>query len=339
MNRRVLIVTNTQDLHADIVQSKLMDRGADPFRIDLDQFPKDFSVDLAYGPSGQHGTLRHLPSGDEIALSQIAATWVRKSAKFGFVSDDLGAQEQAFAQAETEHLFLGLLHSLDCFWMSHPKATRAASWKGEQLQRAVRMGFKVPRTLMSNDPGAVRRFQSTLDGPMVFKTMSSPSLSAHEVEPEQRAYRGLPTTLITDELMEGIESVRETPCQFQEHVAKDHELRVTVIGKRAFAARIHSQLDSRTALDFRDYSVEIPYEAATLPAELEARCVAFVRSYGLEFGAMDLIVTPQDEIVFLENNPGGQFLFVEQLVPELRMTDAVADLLSHATARERCLAD
>ncbi|MBA2237872.1 MAG: hypothetical protein H0W24_04115 [Lysobacter sp.] len=339
MDRRVLIVTNAQDLHADIVQSKLRDRDANPFRIDLDRFPRDYSVGLAYGSSGLDGSLRHLPSGDEIALSQVAATWVRKSAKFAFISEDLGAQEKAFAQAETEHLFLGLLHSLDCFWMSHPKATRSASWKGEQLQRAARMGFRVPRTLMSNDPQAVRRFRESLDGPIVFKTMSSPSLSAHEVEPEQRAYRGLPTTLVTDELMAGIESVRESPCQFQEHVAKKHELRVTVIGDRTFAARIHSQLDSRTALDFRDYSVEIPYEAATLPADLEARCIAFVRSYGLQFGAIDLIVTPRDEIVFLENNPVGQFLFVEQLVPELRMTDAVADLLSHATARERCLAD
>ncbi len=42
---------------------------------------------------------------------------------------------------------------------------------------------------------------------------------------------------------------------------------------------------------------------------------------------MDIIVTPEDEFVFLENNPGGQFLFVEQLVPELKMMDTLANCL------------
>ncbi|MBA3486226.1 MAG: hypothetical protein H0T88_03380 [Lysobacter sp.] len=339
MDKRVLIVTNAQDMHADIVECKLRDRNARPFRINLDQFPRDFSVDLAFGPRGLEGSLRHVPSDDVIALEQVGATWVRKSAKFSFISDDLAAQERAFAHAETEHLFFSLLHSLDCFWMSHPSATRSALWKGEQLRRAAQMGFRVPRTLISNSPEAVRRFKETLNRQIIFKTMSSPSLSAHEVAPADRRYGGLPTTLVSDDHLASIDAVREVPCLFQEHVPKKHELRVTVIGTRAFAARIHSQLDSRTVTDFRDYSAEIPYDAAKLPAELEARCVAFVRSYGLEFGAIDLIVTPQDEVVFLENNPVGQFLFVEQLVPELKMTDAVSELLTHATAKEWRFAD
>jgi glutathione synthase/RimK-type ligase-like ATP-grasp enzyme len=94
-----------------------------------------------------------------------------------------------------------------------------------------------------------------------------------------------------------------------------------------FAARIHSQDDPRTQLDFRDFSAPIRYEAETLSPELEARCREFVHGYGLQYGAIDLIVTPDGRHVFLENNPGGQFLFVEQLVPELRMLDAVADRL------------
>ena len=124
-----------------------------------------------------------------------------------------------------------------------------------------------------------------------------------------------------------LDAVAQLPCFFQHHVRKAHELRVTVIGDRLFAARIHSQDDPRTAADFRDFSAEILYEAATLPPELERRCIQLVHSYGLTYGAIDLIVTPEGEHVFLENNPAGQFLFVEQLVPELRMCDAVAQCL------------
>lgn len=333
MQKQVLIVTNAQDIHADIVEQKLKDRGARPFRINLEQFPRDFSVEVGFGPAGFEGALRHLPTGNSARLSDVGAVWARKTAKFDFI-DELAAQEQAFAQAETEHLFFSLLYSLDCYWMSHPRATRGALWKGEQLRRAERMGFRVPRTLISNDPEAVRRFRSAVAGEIIFKTMSSPSLCAEEVAADGRTYYGLPTTVVSDAHLEAIEAVRIVPCLFQERIAKQYELRVTVIGDRAFVAKIHSQDDERTATDYREFSVEIPYEAATLPADVEARCVGFVRSYGLEFGAMDLIVTPDDGLVFLENNPGGQFLFVEQLVPELKMTDAVAEVLAQAAAKE-----
>ena len=55
--------------------------------------------------------------------------------------------------------------------------------------------------------------------------------------------------------------------------------------------------------------------------------MALVRSYGLNFGAVDLILTPDDRYVFLEINPNGQFLFVQERVPELRMGEAMAACL------------
>ena len=108
---------------------------------------------------------------------------------------------------------------------------------------------------------------------------------------------------------------------------KAHEFRATVIGDALFAARIHSQDDPRTATDLRDMSADIRYEAADMPPEVARRCLDFVHSYGLTYGALDLIVTPDGDHVFLENNPVGQFLFVEQLVPQLDMTGALAKCL------------
>jgi glutathione synthase/RimK-type ligase-like ATP-grasp enzyme len=36
-----------------------------------------------------------------------------------------------------------------------------------------------------------------------------------------------------------------------------------------------------------------------------------MRRLGLEYGAIDLRLTPDGDYVFFEVNPGGQFLFVE----------------------------
>jgi len=100
------------------------------------------------------------------------------------------------------------------------------------------------------------------------------------------------------------------------------------------AARIHSQDDPRTVVDYRDFSADIRYEEAGLPEDVRRRCLEFVKSYGLTFGAIDLIETRSGEYVFLENNPVGQFYFVEELVPSLKMTDAVAARLTEGARRE-----
>jgi glutathione synthase/RimK-type ligase-like ATP-grasp enzyme len=335
MPKRVLIVTNQADLHADIVSAKLAAAGGAAFRLNLDEFPKHFALNVEFAHGRWEGELTHLPTGDTLAVRDIGAVWMRKKASFSFLSDDLAPQERAYAESEMEHMLFSLLYSLDCYWMSHPAALRGAGWKGEQLLRAARLGFHVPSSLVTNRRAGVDAFRAKLGGDIVFKALCSPTLAAEAVAPEERIAGNLPTTRITEEHEAALDAVVELPCFFQQHVPKRYELRVTVIGDRVFAARIESQEDARTATDYRDFSVEIRYAAERLPPEVERRCLELVHSYGLNYGAIDLIVTPGGEYVFLENNPAGQFLFIEELVPELDMTGALAAcLVEGARAKE-----
>lgn len=334
MTPRILIVTNRDDLHADRVAEKIASQGARPFRLNLDEFPKYFAVTAEFAFGRCEGALTCLRTGDSLSLPDTGAVWMRKRADFAYASP-LAAQEKAYAEAETEHALFSLLYSLDGYWMSHPAALRGAMWKGEQLVRAARMGFSVPRSIVTNRRAGVEALRATARDGLIFKTLSSPGLAAEEVAPEERVAAGLATTRITDAHDEALDAVVELPCFFQHHVPKRHELRVTVIGDAVFAACIHSQDDPRTATDCRDMSAEIRYEAHDLPPDLARLCVEFVHSYALTYGALDLIVTPEGDHVFLENNPVGQFLFIEELVPELDMTGAVAACLVRGAAAAR----
>lgn len=328
MNRPILIVTHSGDLHADLVAERLLAREARVFRLNLDLFPAEYRLDVRQIDGAPTGSLHHLPTRNEISVAGIGAVWTRKSGDFRFLSDeDFGPQERAYAIAETRHMLTGLLLTIDGYWMNHPMASQGAMWKSEQLHRAARFGFRVPPSLTTNDGDAVRRFRDAVGGEIIFKPLSSPSLGADDVDHADRIVSSLGTTLITSEHEDMLDAVNELPGFFQRYVQKRYELRVTVIDDRVFAARIHSQDDERTRTDYRDFSAEIDYKAEILPPEVERRCRDFVHSYGLTFGALDLIFTPEGEYVFLENNPAGQFLFVEQLVPELRMLDAVTDCL------------
>lgn len=329
MSNSILIITNRSDLHADIIVSTLIKKGTTPFRINLDDFPRDFELNHETDQNKWTATITHTPSGRKLNLDSIKSIWTRKSSDFAFLSeDDYSPQEKVFANQETKHVLNGILYSLDCYWMNHPLAVRSALWKGEQGLRASKMGFKTPASLITNQPESVIQFKEKVNKDVVIKTLSTPTLSAEKVvESEQVVTQGLQTTILTDDHLENIESVKEIPCYFQEYIDKEFELRVTIIGDNVFAAKIHSQQSEKTKVDFRDYSAEILYESFKLPAEIENRCRDFVHSYNLQYGAMDIIVTPEGEFVFLENNPGGQFLFVEQLVPELKMMDALANCL------------
>ncbi len=327
MIKQILIITNSNDLHADLVIDRLLDKRARFFRLNLDEFPSDYEIEMQYGDGMPNGILSRLPTRTSISTAEVGAIWTRKAGEFRFSSDDLGPQEHAYAKAETEHILTSVLLTIEGYWMNHPLAIRNSMWKGEQLRRAARIGFKVPPSLATTCGDAVRRFRSDVGGEIIFKPLSSPDLGADQVEFEDRVVPGLATTLISEAHEEMLDSLRVVPGFFQQLIPKRYELRVTVIGQRVFAASIHSQDDDRTRIDYRDFSAEIRYEAVELPADIEHRCRELVHSYGLMFGALDLILTPSGDYVFLENNPAGQFLFVEQLVPELRMLDAVADCL------------
>lgn len=326
MTNKILIVTSSLDLHADLIVPLLAAKDQHVFRLNLDCFPRDYQISQQFKQGQAISQIRHLPDGAWFNLTQVGAAWINKGGDFCYLSADLSAQEQAFAKLESEQALQSLLYTLDCNWLSPPLALRGAQWKGEQLQRALRIGFTIPDTLLTNCPQQVRAFQQALAAPLIFKAMSTPSLAAETQDPEQRQVRGLHTTLIDEQMDFG--AVAELPCQFQHYIAKQYELRVTVIGSQVFAAKIHSQDDELTRIDSRNMAANIRYEATVLPPELEQRCRAFVHSYGMQYGALDLIVTPDDDVVFLENNPAGQFLYIEQLIPEFKMLDALAELLS-----------
>ena len=328
---RILIVTDTFDPHTDMVMIELRKMGHQPVRLHPADFPQSASITLAFDREHWNGELG-LRKGP-LALDEIKSVWWRRP-EAHVVAADLPKAEQAFARKETEHTFAGLWSILDCYWMSFPLHIRRASNKIEQLQRAAQLGFRVPKTLITNDPEQARQFYETCHGQIIYKTLVAPMLdwAARESKPlpeveEAPGARMIYTTLITQEQLRVLETVRTAPCQFQELIPKRLEVRVTIIGEDMFVCEIHSQEDERTSLDWRHYEAPITYKKGSLPPEIADKCFALMKSYGLNYSAIDLILTPEGEYVFIENNPAGQCFFVQDRIPEFKMVEAVASYL------------
>ena len=326
----ILLVSYQHDPHLEAVQRYLV---ASPplqvFSLQLDLFPKDYSYWHGYNEQGLTGEIVHNPSGQRVALEAIKVVWLRQGAPFQF-AESLTAQELAFAGGETEQALLGLLYSLPCYFFNHPLHVRGAMWKVEQLQRAQQHGFQIPPTLTCNDGAQLRQFASKAPHGLIFKALSSPTLAAENVDPAEISQSALPTTLLELADLQDDQMLALVPGHFQHYIQKAFELRITVIGEHVFATRIDSQSDERTQIDCRDMTATVDYSAYPLTESQQQQIRRFVQSYGLQYSALDFIVQPDLSLVFLENNPCGQFLYVEELVPAAGLAARIANTLQEA---------
>ena len=156
------------------------------------------------------------------------------------------------------------------------------------------------------------------------------SFAIYEDNQEQVVF----TTPITPEHLGMLEGLKYCPMVFQEMVPKALELRVTIVGERVFAAAVDSQVSEATRFDWREDGVALidawkPYD---LPGEVEAKLLALMDQLELNYGAVDLILTPAGEYIFLEINPAGEFFWLE-LNPGLPISEALADVLTGKVKR------
>jgi D-alanine-D-alanine ligase-like ATP-grasp enzyme len=72
---------------------------------------------------------------------------------------------------------------------------------------------------------------------------------------------------------------------------------------------IFSQNDEQTKIDFRKYNHLKPNRNVPfmLPPEIEKKLIQLSKKIGVNCGSIDMIVTSNNDFVFLEINPIGQF--------------------------------
>lgn len=106
-----------------------------------------------------------------------------------------------------------------------------------------------------------------------------------------------------------LKSANFFPSLFQNYIEKKYELRVFYLEGEFYSMAIFSQNDDQTKIDFRDYNLNqqnrrVPFK---LPKEIEIKLDLLMRKININSGSIDIIVTNENEYVFLEVNPVGQF--------------------------------
>jgi len=296
----ILVISSDRDLHARAVLAGLARVGARATLLDLSHFPARAQLSISYKPSGEQDFRVRDGSDGELALAQCRTIWWRRPQPFQLHAEITNSAYRAFALSESHEAFAGLWLAVDAFWVNHPLRDQAAAHKVYQLKVARDVGLATPLTLVTNDPDEARAMSRAL-GPdrMIYKAFSATEQHWRE------------TRLLKAEERALLDNVRFAPLIFQQYVPAEVDLRVTIVGKDVFAAAIHSQ-ETSYAVDFRMDMAAGRVQAFELPDGVAEALHALMDRLGLVYGAIDMRLTPDGEFVFLEINPAGQWLFIEE---------------------------
>jgi glutathione synthase/RimK-type ligase-like ATP-grasp enzyme len=296
------------DLHAVVVQAHVRAAGRECHIVECDRIAQRNAV--SYGINYPLADAILTSEGRRVALSDGTVLWLRRmrarqsldfqlsdSTARTVIDNDCGGALTGFLATH----FRGK-------WISTPEATFRAADKIGQLEAARDCGFRVPRTLVTQSRDAVVDFYESCGQSIVVKTIvGAPGPF-------------LQTVKLADPYSQDESAFAAAPAIFQECIEGYNHLRLNCFGNNSYTALIRSEtLDWRTNLN-------VPVVAYTVAEHVQHRVRAVLDRLGLEMGVVDLKLTPEEEVVWLEVNPQGQFLFLDGLT-DLRLAQRFAAYL------------
>jgi len=320
----LLIVTNKQDYTADFLILELQRQGIDFVRLNTEDFPSKISVSLTIDDEFlQHS--HFTVYGRQVRLDEVTSVWYRRPLLPTPPDDIEDAISREFIVTESLHTLKSIWRLLQCKWVSHPDKLNIAESKPYQLRMAQRLGFRTPHSVLTTEETSAQSFIQTYEGQTIYKPLRFGQVIREDEDKTGLIY----TNKVTEHHLQRLASVKYAPSLFQNSVPKKLEVRVTVVENQVFSVGLHSQELEEACIDWRRAkTTDLPHSIMQLPSEIEDRCIQLVKALELNFGAIDLICTPDDEFVFLEINPNGQWAWIEQTLPEVRIRQALIKTLT-----------
>lgn len=308
----ILIFTNKEDSHPTNVIKHLVSLGVPVFRLNTECLLTDYEFRWWCSDTQPADFyIRNIKNGLEVFGHDITAIWDRRPQ----VPHDLPIVHHERSvnkyNREEAHAFLSFIryYLRDIFSIGSIVEDRPASSKMLQLAVAHQMGMQIPDTCFGN-------YKEAFDD--ICKRHPSISLKpigdANVINGEEEYIFYSQKASSSTVMRQPEEAFRQTVCFLQNYIEKQYELRVTVCCDDVVACKIdsQSQTDETGKIDWRQgYGHDLKHEIVTLPEHIQSFCREFLKRMHLNFGCFDFIVTPNNEYVFLECNPNGQWLWIE----------------------------
>ncbi|MGE8528331.1 MvdD family ATP-grasp ribosomal peptide maturase [Chryseobacterium rhizosphaerae] len=325
---KILIITHTADnFSIEKVTEYIGKNGCEVIRFDVDLYPLQNKLSTVF----QDGEWVSILETQEVKyrLDDISAIWYRRAYNIGKgLRDELEAKFYGAAMGEIRNTIFGFIESVDVYSLGKPSVYRRLDSKEEQLKVADKIGLKIPETCLTNNPEEARKF--ILKHQNVVAKMQT-GFAIYEDGVENVVF----TNVVSEDRLEELDSLLYCPMQFQKMIEKKKELRVTIVGRDVYAFEVDSQQFEDSKVDWRKDGVNLidKWVRTELPADVEEKLLELLDVYNVDYGAIDIIVSPEDEYFFIEINAAGEFFWLDNLTEENLISKSIADVLCDKAPR------
>lgn len=310
----ILIVSNPGDDHATSVIKKLNEKGIPYYLFDTSNYPINAQLTFEYDCKMKEIFLWDISLNENVDLSKIKVGWWRRPLPIKIHEEIKDPNAIQFTYSECFAALSGLWESIDAFWINDPVLDDAASKKVFQLKVAGGIGFKTPKTCVTNNLITAQKFINSLPGKkIIYKSFLATPQAWRE------------TRILKEDVMAYLDNVKYAPVIFQEFIPAVVDLRITVIGEQIFCIAVDTS-KSDYEYDYRVTLQSAVIKSHKLPSNIKALLLKFMKRLGLVYGAIDMRLTPDGEYYFLEINTSGEWQFLEEQ-SNLKITDYFVDFI------------
>lgn len=296
----ILVIGSGSDhVYPEVVRE--LRQGSRPFAVVDEDIAETYEITIE---DGGPAPLVRIRGGGCTGSRRVAAVFVRHA-----VARTLDPLRLAPLGRLQGALNVALDHVI-CPVVNPPACAQSNYSKPLQVAMLDAAGFAVPRSLVTNDPSAARRFYEECERKVIFKGVSNVMTLAQ---------------VLTDELLPRLELLPTSPTLFQEFI-EGTDIRIHVIGEEVIGTRLKS-----TDEDYRRSLLrgteDVTVEPMAVPDDLAKRCIAVTHQQGLIVSGIDFKEQSDGTLVALELNPYPQFTFYEGRSGQ-QITSAVVSYLA-----------
>ncbi len=323
MKKTILIISRKQDVHVDIIIDKLYELNCDVFRLNTEEFTNNFSLTLKNNTNNElNGTITNLSTNKNVKINNIWKAWYRKPEDFNISENIQNTEAINFIKKESQQALHFVYNFPGLKWLNHPDDIRKAERKYLQLQIAKNNGLSIPPTIITNNKIEAETFFNSHPN-LICKVLHS--IIVTENEPYYSSYTH---KINKNNFYNFLNNINLCPVLFQEYIDKKYEIRSTIVNGKVFSCKIDSQSSKESKIDFRLASniSDIPHEQIQLPKNIDNALISITTYFGLKYSAIDLILNKNNEYIFLEINPNGQWYWIE-ILTKMKISDEIIKTL------------
>jgi hypothetical protein len=321
----ILCVGTNYDPHINAVEAKAKLMANDLKFVLFNPLRNDHYIDITLENNRPFSCV--ITVGDEQVSSDcIRTVWYRWKPEKFYTGDSMyDALAKDFALEEWKNVIQSLAGFVsDVVWMNPLLNIEQIRSKALQLRLAQECGLKIPMSKITNDAASV---QSLFSKPAV-RIVSKP-LTSLLIPPNERIR---PKEISRQYTMASSSRISIFPGIFQEMVTNSKDICVVIVGDAIFASRVAVKRDLG-----KDEQGPGPARALNsackVPELVEDGLLSFHRRAGLVFGVYNLLEVDEKEFYFLDCDPCGPWLCLEDS-RAVAISEAVARTLAGSTAKE-----